>query len=416
MKKEDLVNKAKPFNISKIIVLNAFKEVKANKGSAGIDDITIQEFEKDLKDNLYKIWNRMSSGTYFPPAVKTVEIPKADGKTRKLGIPTISDRVAQTVVKMYLEPMLDPIFHSDSYGYRPGKSAIQALDIARKRCWKHNWIIDLDIKGFFDNLDHDLVMRAVHKHTDQKWILMYIERWLKAPAQLADGTIVNRDKGSPQGGVISPLIANLFLHYALDEWMRRNHPNCPFERYADDIVIHCNTEQQAQELLKLIRMRMAECKLELHPEKTKVVYCKDGKRKESYPQESFDFLGYTFRIRESRNSKDGTLFMNFSPAISNKAAKKIRDKVREWRLDKRTDMSLKDFARIMNSVVRGWINYYGAFYRSALAEVLRYIDYNLSKWAKRKYKTFKGSFNKARRWLTKVKNRDRQLFAHWKLT
>lgn len=410
------MNKAKPFNISKRVVLEAFKAVKANKGSSGVDGQSIAEFEKDLKGNLYKIWNRMSSGTYFPPAVKTVEIPKSDGKMRSLGIPTVPDRVAQTVVKMYLEPNVDPIFHPDSYGYRPRKSAIQALGVARKRCWKYNWVIDLDIKGFFDNLDHELVKKAVSRHTDQKWILMYVERWLKAPAQRADGTLVQRRKGSPQGGVISPLISNIFLHYAFDEWMRRKHPNCPFERYADDIVVHCSTEEQAQGLLKLIKERMAQCMLELHPEKTKIVYCKDDSRKGSYLHESFDFLGYTFRMRRSWNSVKRKLFMNFSPAMSNKAAKAIRDKVREWRLDKRTDKSLGDFADITNSVVRGWINYYGAYTKSACAEVLQYIDYNLARWAKRKYKTFKGSINRARIWLTRVKNRDRRVFTHWELT
>ena len=242
---------------------------------------------------------------------------------------------------------------------------------------------------------------------------MYVERWLKAPAQLADGTLVHRDKGSPQGGVISPLISNIFLHYAIDEWMRRNFLHCPFERYADDIVVHCDTEEQAQGLLKAIKMRMAECKLELHPEKTKIVYCKDGKRRREYQHERFDFLGYTFQIRRSRNSRDGTFFMNFSPAISNKASKKIRDKIREWRIDKRTDKSLGDYAQIMNAVVRGWINYYGVFSKTAIVKVLQYIDYNLAKWAKRKYKTFKGSFNRARKWLMRLKNRDRKLFAHW---
>ena len=414
--KKDRVNKAKPFVISKMIIMEAFKAVKANDGSEGVDDETIEEFEKNLKDNLYKIWNRMSSGTYFPPPVMTVEIPKGEGKMRKLGIPTVSDRVAQTVVKTYLEPSLDPIFHPDSFGYRPRKSAIQALEVARKRCWKQNWVIDLDIKGFFDNLDHELVMKAVRKHTDKKWILMYVERWLKAPAQLADGTLVHRDRGSPQGGVISPLISNIFLHYAFDEWMKRNFPNCPFERYADDIVVHCSTEAQAQGLLESIRKRLAECKLELHPEKTKIVYCYGYRKKMNYPNESFDFLGYTFRIRESRNSKDGSLFMNFTPGISNKAAKKIRDKIRKWKIAKRTDMSLEDFAQIMNSVIRGWINYYGVLLKSALAKVLQYIDYNLAKWAQKKYKSFKGSFNKAREWLTRLKHRDRQLFVHWNLT
>jgi RNA-directed DNA polymerase len=410
------VNKAKPFIISEMIVREAFKAVKANDGSPGVDGITIEEFEKDLNGNLYKIWNRMASGTYFPPAVRMEEIPKDDGKMRQLGIPTVSDRVAQTVAKMYLEPSIDPIFHPDSFGYRPRKSAIQALEVARKRCWKYNWVIDLDIKGFFDNMDHELVMKAVRKHTDKKWILLYVERWLKAPSQQPEGTLVQRDKGTPQGGVISPLLANLFLHYVFDEWMKRNHPDCPFERYADDVVVHCNTEAQAQKLLGEIRKRMAECKLELHPDKTKIVYCKDDSRKGNYPNESFDFLGYTFRARKTLNKREGTTFIGFNPAISNKAVKKIKDKVRKWDIHKRTHQSLEEFAQMMNSVVRGWINYYGTFFQSELVKVLRYIDRNLAKWAKRKYKTFKGSLTKANEWLERLKMRDTQLFVHWKLT
>jgi len=406
------VNKAKPFNISKRVVIDAYKAVKANKGSAGVDGVTFEEFEKDLTGNLYKIWNRMSSGTYFPPAVRTVEIPKDDGKMRKLGIPTIPDRVAQMVVKMYLEPKIDPYFHPDSYGYRPRKSAIQAVEVARKRCWKYNWVIDLDIKGFFDNMDHNLVMKAVRMHTEEKWILLYIERWLKASSQLPDGTQELRDKGTPQGGVISPLLANLFMHYAFDEWMKRNFPNNPFERYADDVVVHCKTEEEAKKLLEEIRKRLAECLLELHPEKTKIVYCKDDNRKGNYKNEKFDFLGFTFQIRKAQNSK-GSIFMSFLPAIGDKATKMIREEVRKWNIQRRTDKSLEEFAKEKNPIIQGWINYYGKFYRSKLENVLQCIDLNLAKWAKRKYKSFKASLSRGIKWIGRLKSRDNQLFAHW---
>ena len=242
---EEPLNKARPFGISKRLVWEAFKRVKANHGAAGVDGESIAEFEKKLKNNLYRLWNRMSSGSYFPPPVRTVEIPKSNGGKRALGIPTVTDRIAQMVVKMSLEPAVDPHFHEDSYGYRPGKSATQAVGKARHRCWRYDWVLDLDIKGFFDNLDHALLMRAVCKHTDCRWIILYIARWLNAPMQSRDGSLVDRDKGTPQGGVISPLLANLFLHYAFDAWMRRKFPEIPFERYADDIIVHCKSEKQA---------------------------------------------------------------------------------------------------------------------------------------------------------------------------
>ena len=261
---EEPLNKARPFGISKRVVWEAYQRVKANQGTAGVDGESIAEFERDLKKNLYKLWNRMSSGSYFPPPVRTVEIPKSDGGKRALGIPTVTDRIAQMVVKMYLEPLVEPHFHQDSYGYRPGKSAIQAVGLARQRCWRHDWVLDLDIKGFFDNLDHALLMRAVRKHTECRWIILYIERWLKAPAKLPDGTLMAREQGTPQGGVISPLLANLFLHYAFDVWMRRNYPAIPFERYADDIIVHGNSERQALWLKTIVARRLAQCKLELH--------------------------------------------------------------------------------------------------------------------------------------------------------
>ncbi len=312
-------------------MLDAFKKVKANGGAAGVDGQSIAEFEKDLKRNLYKLWNRMSSGSYFPPPVRTVEIPKDNGGIRLLGIPTVADRIAQMVVKLYLEPEVEPYFHQDSYGYRPGKSAVEAVGVARQRCWKYDWVVDLDIKGFFDNLNHEFVMRAVRKHTDCKWILLCIERWLKAPAQLQDGTLVSRDKGTPQGGVASPLLANLFLHYAFDEWMKRMCPGIPFERYADDIIAHCVSEQQAKWLKAKIEERLSQCGLELHPQKTRIVYCKDDRRKGEHQNVSFDFLGYTFRCREAKRRNGGT-FINFCPAISDKASKEICRVMRSWHI------------------------------------------------------------------------------------
>jgi RNA-directed DNA polymerase len=352
------VSQAKPFTISKQLVWEAYKRVKANQGAAGVDSESVEQFERKLKDNLYKIWNRMSSGTYFPPPVRTVAIPKKDGGERMLGIPTVSDRIAQTVVSKYLEPLVEPYFHPDSYGYRPKKSALQAVEVARERCWRFDWIIDLDIRGFFDNLDHALIMRAVAKYTDCRWVLLYIERWLKAPAQLKDGTLQARAKGTPQGGVISPLLANIFLHLAFDDWMRKTHPAVPFERFADDVIAHCASEGQAQVVKRSIEARLKRCKLEPHPDKTKIVYCKDDDRRGTYPHEKFDFLGYTFRPRRSKN-RWGKYFINFSPAVSNQAATKMRQTMRRWRLHLRSDKALDDLARMWNPVLRGWINYYG---------------------------------------------------------
>jgi len=289
------MSEAKPFCISKQEVWEAYKRVKANQGAAGVDEQSIADFERNLKGNLYKIWNRMSSGSYLPPPVRTVKIPKANGGERKLGIPAVSDRIAQMVVKSRLEPAVDPLFHPDSYGYRPGKSALDAVGQARQRCWRYDWILDLDIKGFFDNIPQDLLIRAVKKHVKEQWMVLYIERWLKAPVQEEDGQLVPREKGTPQGGVISPLLANLFLHYAFDRWMAKQNPQMPFERYADDAIVHCRTEAEAQGVRAAIAARLKECGLELHPEKTKVVYCKDDDRRRTYANEKFDFLGYTFR-------------------------------------------------------------------------------------------------------------------------
>lgn len=391
----------------------AYKRVKANKGSAGVDGVTIKEFEERLEDNLYKIWNRMSSGSYFPPAVKAVEIPKEPGKVRKLGVPTLGDRIAQMVVKMHLEPILEPYFHSDSYGYRPNKSALDAVEVARKRCWKYDWVIDMDIKGFFDNIDHELMMKAVRKHTQEPWILLYVERWLTAQMEEVDGRVTQRTKGTPQGGVISPLLANLFLHYTFDIWMQKNHPQNPFERYADDVVIHCKTEEEATLLLGALYKRFQECKLELHPEKTKIVYCKDSNREGKGTNEKFDFLGYTFRPRSSRN-RFGKLFTNFSPAISDKAKTKIRDKIKSWKQEIKPTGTLNIIAMLINPITQGWINYYGKYHPTEFRTSVKRVDCFLMRWAKKKYESLKQRRGRARDWLERNESRQPDLFTHWK--
>lgn len=408
------MEQAKPFSITKRQVWEAYKRVKANKGAAGIDGQTIEKFEEHLSDNLYKLWNRMTSGSYFPSPVLRVEIPKGDGRMRPLGIPTVSDRVAQMVAKDVLEPELEKHFHPDSYGYRPGKSALDAVGMARKRCWKSDWVLELDIKGFFDNIDHELMMRAVRAHTEEKWVILYIERWLKSPIEMPDGTRQLPQKGTPQGGVVSPLLANLFLHYAFDKWMERENPDIQFERYADDAVCHCKSEAQAKKLKQDLNERMNEVGLELHPEKTNIVYCKDDDRREDYPHNSFDFLGYTFRPRRSKN-RWGKYFINFTPAISNKAAKAIRKASRKWDWSLRSDKKLEDLARMFNPVIRGWINYYGRYYKSALYPTLKCLERRLVMWATRKYKRLRNHRRQAAQWLRRIARKQPNLFAHWGL-
>ena len=408
------MTEAKPYAIPKQIVWEAYKKVKANRGAAGVDGQSLADFEKDLKGNLYKLWNRMSSGSYFPPPVRLVEIPKGNtGKTRPLGIPTVSDRIAQMVVKLMLEPHVEPHFHKDSYGYRPGKSALDAVGVTRQRCWRSNWVIDLDIKGFFDNLDWDLVMRAVRHHTQVPWILLYVERWLRAPVQHADGRLEDRTKGSPQGSVISPLLSNLFMHYAFDEWLRRNFPDVQFARYADDAVVHARSLAEAEKLLTAIRSRLAECGLELHPEKTKIVYCKDDDRRGTHEHTSFDFLGYTFRPRRAKN-RWGKLFISFLPGVSNKAANSIRETIRSWRIGAtRNNQSLEEIARFVNPFVRGWVNYYGRYYPSELTPVLRSLERSLVYWVRRKLKRFRYHQRQAVHWLGQVAQREPRMFVLW---
>jgi RNA-directed DNA polymerase len=406
------MTKMKSFTISKQMVWAAFKAVKGNKGAPGVDGQTIEEFEEDLENNLYRVWNRLSSGAYFPPPVLRVEIPKRDGGVRKLGIPTVGDRVAQAVVKMYLDPIVERRFHPDSYGYRPGRSAHQAIEQARRRCWKHDWVLDLDIRSFFDSIDHALMLRAVKQFTDCRWVLLYVERWLKADVQLSCGRVEKRHRGTPQGGVASPVLANMFLHLAFDQWMEENFADVPFERYADDVVVHCRSKAQAEFLRDRIARRLQQCGLELHPQKTRVVCCRP--HVPSSEARSFDFLGFTFQPRVAR-SKTGKLFTTFGPAISRTAANDVRRTIRRlWRLSQRTGMELNEIASLANPVLRGWINYYGRFRPSALVAVFRTLNLSLRRWVMRKYKRFKGRPRAAMSWLADIAQRDRELFAHWK--
>lgn len=404
----------KPFTIDKWSVYEAYKAVKANAGSAGVDQQSLDAFEVDLKGNLYKIWNRMSSGCYFPDPVKAVAIPKKNGGERILGVPTVADRVAQTVVKQVIEPAIEAKFLPDSYGYRPGKSALDAVGITRERCWRYDWVLEFDIKGLFDHIDHTLLLRALKKHVQCEWAMLYIGRWLTAPLQYADGTRVERIRGTPQGGVVSPVLANLFMHYAFDVWMTRNHPKTPWCRYADDGLVHCRTEQEAQAIKAALDVRLLQCGLQLHPDKTKIVYCKDGQRKGTYPNTQFDFLGYTFRPRLVKNRKRNSMFVNFTPAVSKMALKLMRQTTRKSNFRNWTNLDLADIARLHNPVLRGWLAYYGRFCRSAMYPVLRHFNMTLVAWAMKKYKRLRGRKIRASRFLKDIAEKQPHLFVHWK--
>ncbi len=367
----ELKSSGKPFDISKQEVWEAWEKVRAKKGAPGVDGCSIEDFEADLKNQLYKVWNRMSSGSYFPPPVRAVEIPKPHGGgTRILGVPTVADRVAQTVVARRLGRKVEAIFHQDSYGYRPGRSPQDAVEACRRRCWKRDWVIDLDIQKFFDTVPWDLVVKAVEA-----------------------------------------MLANLFLHYAFDAWMAREFPGVAFERYVDDAVVHCVSESQARMVLAAIAERMEQVGLRLHPDKTRIVYCQDGRRRASYEHTEFTYLGFTFRQRRAR-AKSGRQFNSFLPAISKNALKKINAEVQSWRLYNRTGQDLADVARDINPVVRGWMEYYGAFYRSAMYPLLSRINAYLVRWIRKKYKRLRAKKKAFRCWRGIVKRCPR-MFAHW---
>lgn len=406
------MEQTKPFEISKRKLWEAYVAVRRNGGAAGVDGMTVEALVKKEKGLLYKLWNRMSSGSYHPQAVKRVEIPKKSGGTRPLGIPTVLDRIAQMTARLYLEPRLEPHFHPDSYGYRPKKSAHQAVEVTRQRCWDYDWVIDVDIKGFFDSIDHELLLKALDFHEPEAWVRLYVERWLKAPAINEKGEELARTVGTPQGGVISPLLANLFLHHVFDMWMKRKHSANPFARYADDLVIHCRSKEEAERLLEEIRERFTECKLTLHPEKTKIVFCKDDNRDGNYEGTEFDFLGFTFRPRQAKNRK-GQYFVSFSPAISKKAEKSIRETIRSWKIPTRTGSELIRLAEAINPRMRGWLNYYGRFRRSSLSGICDMLQTCLIKWAKYKYGKMKGSWKRAEAFMMQIAQQQPGYFVHW---
>jgi RNA-directed DNA polymerase len=404
----------KSLPISKQMVYNSYLNVVDKGGSAGIDKQSIDQFNENLKDNLYKIWNRMTSGSYFPPPVRTVFIPKKQGGERPLGIPTVSDRIAQGVVKDYLEPSLETIFHTSSFGYRPGKSAHDALKQCQDNCIKYTWVIDVDIKGFFDNISHQIMLALLQQHTAEKWLLLYAERWLKAGVQQKDESIITREKGTPQGGVISPLFANLYLHHGFDKWMDEENPQNPFERYADDIVIHCSSKEEAEQLLEKLKGRMQQYELELHPDKTKIVYCKNYLRNEKHDNNSFTFLSYSFEPRTIKSKFGGkNRLVVFNAAISQQAKTSIRLKLREALPAQWSTQTLTWFAQKLNPKIRGWINYYTKFNQHKTYDVFYYLNELIRQWIKNKYK-IRGKAKMYEKYQV-MQSANPQLFYHWRL-
>jgi len=409
---DETVTSPKPYDISKRMILEAYRRVKANRGAAGIDGESLTMFEADLSRNLYKLWNRMSSGSYFPPPVKQVQIPKKQGGVRILGVPTVADRIAQQVVVGRIGADLFGVFHPDSHGYQLGKSAADAVAATRQRCWQYDWVVEFDIRRAFDELDWGLLRKAIAKHVKDAWCLLYIERWLTAPAVSPDGSLVQRDKGVPQGSIIGPVLLNLFMHYAFDEWMRREHPQNPFVRYADDAVAHCRSESEAKALLAAIDERLKECKLEMHPEKSGIVYCQDGTRKKAYPNVMFTFLGFEFRPRSTK-TRNGKLWTGFAPAVSAAAKKRMRDKIREWDIPRQTSVSLHELAKRYNHHLRGWLNYFSRFRKSATRAICDYFDQTLMRWARRKYRKLAGKWQRSECWLQSIRGKQPRLFVHW---
>jgi RNA-directed DNA polymerase len=407
------INAQKQFKIDRWGIYHAWEAVKRNRGSSGVDRVELSDYERNLKGNLYKLWNRMSSGSYMPQSVRLVEIPKPGGGIRPLGIPTVEDRIAQMLVVRMIEPKIDKVFHTDSYGYRPQRSAHDAIGKARERCWKYDWVLDMDISKFFDTIDHTLLMKAVSLHVQEKWILLYIRRWLTVPYKGTDGKVTERTCGVPQGSVIGSLLANLYLHYSFDKWMERHYPHIPFERYANDTVCHCRNENEALELREVLESRLSACKLQMHPTKTKIVYCKDDRRGQEHEHVSFDFLGHTFRPRKTMNRAQRKSFTGFQPSISAKSTKRIKETMRSWKLKSKSHTPLSLIAQQVNPVLRGWMNYYGKYSLHSIKHIMEYFNGMLARWAKSKYKRFKRkSIVLAYKWLGSIAVRD-PMFYHW---
>jgi RNA-directed DNA polymerase len=408
--------KSKPIPITKEMVWQAYLKVKSNKGSAGVDEVSFKIFDENLSKNLYKLWNRLSSGSYFPMPVKEVIIPKSNGGERKLGIPSISDRIAQEVVKTYLEPRLEAEFLPQSYGYRPHKSAHQALENVRENVRKYAWVIDMDIKSYFDEVDHELLMKAIEKHVPERWVKMYIRRWLESPVQTKEGLVSKQGQGTPQGGVISPLLANLFLHYVLDKWLLQNFPTISFVRYADDVVVHCISEQQSHYVLEGIKRRLKACKLRLSEEKTKITYCQDYRRpqRKDYPKK-FDFLGHSFKPMSKQSNRDKGMFLGYDCEMNMKSRTRIIDDWKQMNFQRESTLRLQDLAELLNSKSRGIINYYGKMNIMSLEKLFRHLDYRIAKWVKNKFKKL-GSYQKANDWLRDVKSKYPTTFVHWSIS
>lgn len=402
--------------ITKAMVKEAYLKVKSNHGSAGVDKESLEEFQADLSGNLYKVWNRLSSGSYFPKPVREVMIPKGNGSKRKLGIPTVIDRIAQQVIKAYLEPRLEAEFLNNSYGYRPLKSAHQAVESVRENVRQYAWVIDVDIKNFFDEVNHGLLMKALECHVEEKWSKMYIKRWLEVSSQTQDGTLIAKEgKGTPQGGVISPLLSNLYLHYVLDKWLVKHYPQIAFVRYADDVIVHCNTENEAKQVLEAIRERLKECRLRLNEEKTKLVYCQDFRNREKNDyRKKFDFLGFTYKPASCR-SKRGGKFLGYVFAISKAAQTRIVTGWKKQNFHRRSTLTIQEIAMIINPQMIGIIRYYGKYKKWTLQKLIRHFHHQLAKWVLSKYKGLRGSYSKAYKWIEETKVSYPNMFYHWQL-
>ena len=394
-------------------VAKAYQKVRKGGKAVGIDQQSWADFDKEPERNLYVIWNRLASGSYHPQPVREVEIPKKDGSKRKLGIPTLRDRIAQQVVKDYMEKRIDKLFHENSYGYRPLKSAHQAIEQVRQNTFGFDWVLDMDISKFFDEVDHDLTLKAVSHVIEEKWVLMYVERWLKMPVQKQDGTVEPKQgKGTPQGGVISPLLANLYLHFAMDKWLSNHYPTVRFVRYADYVVIHCSTHQQAEQVKEALINRLAEVKLKVNESKTHIAYCKDYSRKESHEKVKFEFLGFSYQPRARKSKRDGKNFMAFTAEISQTNKKRIIQTIRELGVWRDTRVEIQSIAAQLNAKLRGWINYYGLYSKRSLRIALVKVEERLVKWLKKKHKA---GTRKARAKLKVIRRENPELFYHWRI-